>query len=126
MAVKQGKMLLVQLQQGNKAALDWSVAQTITHAQYGALDVAMVRQIFQANTSKLPQYVGAESPQGGFVLVRVEGVKEGEKPDDVKFARYAQQLRQMTGDELFQAYLADAKLKSEIKLNLPETATEKP
>lgn len=126
MAVKQGKMLLGQLQQGSKPVLDWSVAQTITHAQQGALDVAMVRQIFQANKSKLPQYVGAESRQDGFVLVRVDGIKEGEKPDEVKRARYVQQLRQMTGDELFQAYLADARLKAEIKLNLPKTAVDKP
>ncbi|MDO8350596.1 MAG: SurA N-terminal domain-containing protein [Gallionella sp.] len=126
MAVKQGKMLLGQLQQGSKPVLDWSVAQTITHAQQGALDVAMVRQIFQANKSKLPQYVGAESQQDGYVLVRVDGFKEGEKPDEVKRARYQQQLRQMTGDELFQAYLADARLKAEIKLNLPKTAVDKP
>ena len=126
MAVKQGKMLLVQLQQGSKPVLDWTVAQTITHAQHGALDVAMVRQIFQANKSNLPQYVGAESQQDGFVLIRVDGIKEGEKPDEVKLARYVQQLRQMTGDELFQAYLADARLKAEIKLNLPKTAADKP
>jgi len=114
------------LQQGSKPVLNWSVAQTITHAQHGALDVAMVRQIFQANKSNLPQYVGAESQQDGFVLIRVDGIKEGEKPDEVKLARYVQQLRQMTGDELFQAYLADARLKAEIKLNLPKTAADKP
>jgi peptidyl-prolyl cis-trans isomerase D len=124
MAVKQGKMLLGQLQQGSHPALDWSVAQTITHAQHGALDVAMVRQLFQADSSKLPQYVGAESPQGGFVLVRLDAIKNGENPDDVKRARYAQQLRQMTGDEMFQAYMADAKKNAKIKLKLPEAATE--
>ncbi|MFA6970760.1 MAG: SurA N-terminal domain-containing protein [Gallionella sp.] len=124
MAVKQGTMLLGQLQQGTNPALDWSVAQTITHAQHGALDVAMVRKLFQADSTKLPQYVGAEAPQGGFVIVRVDAVKNGDKPDDVKRARYAQQLRQMTGDELFQAYIADAKKDAKIKLKLPETATE--
>ena len=124
MAVKQGTMLLGQLQQGTNPALDWSVAQTITHAQHGALDVAMVRKLFQADSTKLPQYVGAEAPQGGFVIVRVDAVKNGDKPDDVKRARYAQQLRQMTGDELFQAYIADAKKDAKIKLKLPEAATE--
>jgi peptidyl-prolyl cis-trans isomerase D len=125
MAAKQGKMLLGQLQQGSKPALDWSVAQTITHAQHGALDVEMVRQLFQVNSAKLPQYVGAESPQGGYVVVRVDAVKNGEKPDDVKRERYAQQLRQMTGDELFQAYIADAKQNAKIVLKLPATETEK-
>ncbi len=122
MAVKQGKMLLGQLQQGGHPALDWSVAQTITHAQHGALDVAMVRQLFQADSTKLPQYIGAESPQGGYTLVRVDAVKGGEKPDDAKRARYAQQLRQMTGEEMFQAYLADARSRAKIVVKLPEVA----
>ncbi|MCX7192173.1 MAG: SurA N-terminal domain-containing protein [Proteobacteria bacterium] len=126
MAVKQGRMLLGQLQQGTKPALDWSVAQTITHAQHGALDVAMVRQLFQADSTKLPQYVGVEAPGGGFVIVRVDAVKNAEVPDDVKRGRYAQQVRQMTGEEMFQAYIADAKKDAKIKLKLPEAATAKP
>jgi peptidyl-prolyl cis-trans isomerase D len=124
MAVKQGTMLLGQLQQGNKAALDWSVAQTISHAQHGALDVEMVRKLFQASGAKLPQYVGAEAKQDGFVIVRVEAIKDGDKPDDVKRDRYAQQLRQMTGEELFQAYITDAKKSAKIKSKLPATPAE--
>jgi len=125
-AEKQGRMLLSQLQQGEKPQLNWSVAQPVTHAQHGALDAAIVRQIYQVDASKLPQYVGAESQQNGFILVRVDAVKDSEKPDDAKRAQYAQQLRQMTGDEMFQAYLKDVKAQSEIKVNLPETVTEAP
>jgi peptidyl-prolyl cis-trans isomerase D len=124
MAVKQGTMLLGQAKQGNKPELTWSVAQTISHAQHGELDVALVRQIFQANGAKLPQYVGAESKQDGFIVVRVDSVKVAEKPDDVKRSRYVQQLRQMVGEEMFQAYLNDAKGQAKIKLNLPETAKQ--
>lgn len=119
MAVKQGTMLLGQLQQGSKPAVDWSVAQTITHAQHGALDVALVRQLFQVDSGKLPQYVGAESREGGYVLVRVDSVKNGDAPDDAKRERYMQQLRQMTGDELFQAYIADARQNAKIATKLP-------
>jgi peptidyl-prolyl cis-trans isomerase D len=124
MAVKQGIMLLGQAKRGNKPDLNWSAAQTISHAQHGELDVALVRQIFQANGAKLPQYVGAESKQNGYVVVRVDSVKAAEKPDDVKRGRYAQQLRQMVGEEMFQAYLNDAKGQAKIKLNLPETAKQ--
>lgn len=123
MAVKQGTMLLGQMQQGSKAAVDWSVAQTITHAQHGALDAAMVRRLYQADSTKLPQYVGAEAP-GGFLIVRVDSVKDGEKPDDVKRSRYVQQLRQMTGEEMFQAYIAAAKKDAKIVVKLPETAAK--
>ncbi len=126
MAEKQGRMLLAQLQQGNKPVTDWSVAQPITHAQHGALDAAMVRQIYQADATKLPQYVGAQSQKNGFILVRVEAVKDSAKPDEAKRAQYAQQLRQMTGDEMFQAYLKDVRAQAKIKVNLPKAVTENP
>lgn len=126
LAVKQGKATLEQLQRGDKPALHWVDAQTVTRAQHGVLDAALVRQIFQANSTKLPQYVGAETAQDGYVLVRVDAVKEGEKPDELKRARYMQQLRQMTGEEMFHAYLTDAKQQATIKLNLPETTAVKP
>ena len=123
MAVKQGRMLLGQLQQGAKPVLDWSAAQTITRAQHGALDVEMVRQLFQADSAKLPQYVGAESPQSGFVIARLDGIKDADKPDDAKRARYAQQLRKMTGEEMLKDYLEDARKKASIKVKLPEAET---
>ncbi len=119
MAVKQGKMLLAQLQQGAKPALNWSQAQTITRTKHGALDAEMVRQLFQADNAKLPQYVGAESPQGGYMIVRLDAVNEGAPPDEAKRARYAQQLRQMTGEAMLQAYLADAKSRASIKVKMP-------
>ncbi len=120
LAAEQGKATLEQLQRGDKAALSWSPAQGITRARFGDLDVGLVRQVFQANGDKFPQYVGAESG-AGYVLVRIDAVKQGETPDEMKRMRYAQQLRQLTGEELFQAYLADAKKDADIELKLPET-----
>lgn len=124
LAAKQGKSMLGQLQHGEKPVLSWSPAQGITRAQHGALDIGLVRQIFQANAVKLPQFVGAEAAQDGYLLIRIDAVKEGEKPDTMKRAGYAQQLRQLTGEEMFQAYMADAKQQATIKVNLPETVPE--
>jgi len=126
MAGKQGRMLLAQLQQGNKPVVDWTDAQSITHAQHGALDAATLRKIFQADATKLPQYVGDDAQQDGYFLVRIDAVKDSEKPDDLKRAKYRQQIRQMTGDELFQAYLKDVRAKAKIEVKLPEVATENP
>jgi peptidyl-prolyl cis-trans isomerase D len=119
LAVKQGQSDLAQLLGGGKPALKWGAVQTVTRAQHGSLDTALVRQIFQADAAKLPQYVGAVDPQNGYMLVRIDAVKDGEAIDDAKRARYAQQLRQLTGDEMFRAYLADARQHATIKLNLP-------
>ena len=126
LAVKQGKAMLEQLQAGGKPTLSWGAPQNITRAKHGSLDMGLVRQIFQANTAKLPQFVGAEQAQNGFVLVRIDDVNAGEAVDDAKLARYAQQLRQLTGEELSRAYLADAKRQATIKVNLPEAATAQP
>lgn len=125
LAAEQGKATLVQLQHGEKAAPAWGVVQSITRAQHGSLDAALVRQIFQASGDKFPQYVGAEAGQG-YVLIRIDAVKQGETPDETKRMRYAQQLRQLTGEEMFHAYQADAKLHADIKLTLKETAVAKP
>jgi len=124
LAAQQGKTLLEQLQHGDKPALNWVVAQPVTRAQHGALDKELIRKIFQADAAKLPQYVGAETPQDGYMLVRIDAVKEGENPDDAKRTGYAQKLRQLTGEEMFRAYLADAKQQATIKVNLPETAAK--
>ncbi len=122
LATKQGKALLEQLQHGEKPVLNWTATQTITRAQHGSLDRELVRKIFQADAAGLPRYVGAEKPQGGYLLVRIDAVKEGGKADDAKHAGYAQRLRQLSGEEMFRAYLADAKQQADIKVNLPEKA----
>ncbi len=122
MAVKQGTMLLGQTQQGSKVALDWSAAQTVSHAKHDGLDGEMMRKVFQADSAKLPQYIGVEAPQSGYTIVRIDAVKSADKPDELKRVGYVQQLRKMTGDALFQAYMADAKKNAKIKLKLPEQA----
>jgi hypothetical protein len=42
------------------------------------------------------------------VLVRVDSIKEPATTNSTKQASYLQQLHQITGDEVFQSYLADA------------------
>lgn len=124
MAAKQGRALLEQLRRGDKSALNWNAAETVTRARHGSLDADMVRMVFQADATRLPQYVGAETPQDGYVLVRIDAVKEAEKPDDKRRAGYAQQIRQLTGEEMFRAYLAEARQQATIKVNLPETVEQ--
>lgn len=126
LAVKQGNSLLEKLQGGSKLKLSWGAAQSVTRAKHGSLDMGLVRKIFQANADKFPQYIGMELAQSGYMLVRLDAVKEGDAIDDAKRARYAQQLRQLTGEEMFRAYLADASQHAAIKANLPETVPAQP
>lgn len=126
LAVKQGKSLLAKLQDGSAQKLSWGPTQSVTRGKHGSLDMELVRKIFQANSAKLPQYVGAELPQNGYTLIRIEAVKNGAAIDDAKRASYEQQLQQLTGEEMLRAYLADAQKSAKIKLNLPATQSSKP
>jgi peptidyl-prolyl cis-trans isomerase D len=117
LAVKQGQQVLAQLQHGQQESLGWKPAQTVTRAQHGTLEPELARLVFRVSTAKLPAYVGAESMQGGYVLARVEAVKPAAAVDDAKRARYEQQLRQMTGEELLKAYLADARQHASIHMS---------
>jgi peptidyl-prolyl cis-trans isomerase D len=110
---------LEQLQGGAKPALKWGAAQSVTRAKHGTLDVGLVRQIFQVDAARLPQFIGAEVPQDGYVLVRVDAVKEGEAISDEKRGRYAQQLRQLTGEVMSNAFMADARQQASISVSLP-------
>jgi peptidyl-prolyl cis-trans isomerase D len=124
LAIKQGKSILAQLQQGDAVTLEWKAAQSVTRSQHTALDNEFARQIFQANVAKLPVYVGMENAQGTFMLARIDSVKEVASIDETKRTRYMQQLRQMTGEELLQAYIADVRKHASISIT-PFVATEK-
>lgn len=115
LAAKEGQAALAQLRSGEKTSLKWGKAETVGRTQHApGLDPELLRQVLQADVSKLPAYVGTESSQGGYVVARVEAVKEVGPIDDAKRARYLLQLRQATGEELLQAYVADAKKRASI------------
>jgi len=115
-AITQGKLVLTQLQRGEKINVEWTIPTAITREQHAGLDNKLARHVFQANVANLPAYIGVENAQNGYVLVRVDATKEVSTIDDAKHARYRQQLRQITGDEMFQAYLADAKKHADITM----------
>jgi peptidyl-prolyl cis-trans isomerase D len=122
LAMKAGKATLLQLQQGEAVNVDWKAEKSVTRSQHAPLDNDITRQIFKASTDKLPAYVGYETAQGAYMLARIESVKEIGSIEDTKRAHYMQQLRQMTGEELLQAYLADTKKHANI--NIARFATE--
>ena len=116
LAIKQGKTILAKLYQGESVSVAWKPAQSVTRSQHTALDNEFTRQIFKADVSKLPAFVGMESAQGGYMLARIDSIKEVVSIDESKRTRYLQQLRQMTGDELLQAYIADTKKHASISI----------
>lgn len=114
LVTKQGKQVLEQLQRGEKVNVVWTAPTAITRIQHAELQNNLARQAFQVDVSKLPAYVGLENEQSGYILLRVDAVKEADIVDDVKHERYLQELRQITGEEMFQAYLADTRKQADI------------
>lgn len=119
MAVNYGKGLLEKLKAGDRLKLNWERAQGITRGNYGSLDPELVRSIFQADFTQLPQYIGSETSQGGYVIARIESVKDGDEITDSKRARYMQQLRQLSGEAMSQAFLSNERQLAKISVNMP-------
>ncbi len=117
LASAQGKATLEQLQRGEKVGVQWQPAVSVTREQLSRLDNKnLTRLVFQVNPGKLPAYVGVENAQGGYLLVQVQSVKDVAAIDDASRLPYLQELRQITGNELFRAYLADAKKHANISM----------
>jgi peptidyl-prolyl cis-trans isomerase D len=115
LAAQQGKILLEQLQRGEKASVSWKAAQSLTRSQRSGIEPELLQAVFRTDTGKLPAYAGVNS-QNGYVLARIEAVKETGSVDENKRSRYAQQIRQITGQELLLAYLADVKKRADITM----------
>ncbi len=123
LATSQGKKLLEQLQLGEKVTLSWKAGQSITRSQRSGFEPELIQAVFHADTSKLPAYVGVNG-QNGYMLARIDAVKETGPSDEGKRNRYAQQVRQITGEELLTACLADLRKHATITMS-DFTAEEK-
>ena len=69
------------------------------------------------HATKLPQYVGAPDPQGGFTIYKLTQVITPSATDDQKLKAVGSQMGEQISRELFTAYLASLKGKSEVKIN---------
>jgi peptidyl-prolyl cis-trans isomerase D len=116
LAFKQGKATLDQLKKGEKPGVDWKAGQAMTRSQLSVQGGDLAGQVFQANAAKLPAYIGMEKAQSGYLLVRVDEVKEVAAVDDAKRKRYAQEISKLTGEELLQAYLTESKKNAKISI----------
>lgn len=113
---KQGGELLIQLQRGEKTNLVWQPVKNVTRSQNVGMDMELQKLVFQANGAKFPIYVGVKNSVTGFAIARIDAVKDVAEIEEGKRSRYMQQIRQATGQELLQAYIADAKKRADISV----------
>ena len=119
LAAKQGRETLIKLKQGAGEVVAWSAPKLISrdNAQgtQGFTGPA-IGEIFRADGAKLPAYVGYENPQGGFVLVKITRILDGDAFDAAKRKAAADELRQLVAQEELNAYVASLKLKADVKV----------
>lgn len=118
MAVKAGAEKLAALKaSGDVGSL--LAAQTVSRMQPGKLPPQVLKAILQADTSKLPSFVGLEAGDGSYVIAAVTQVlpREGESADPVRSAQqYAKAWSTAETEAYFKA------LKSQLKTTIKAPA----
>ncbi|HEX2825404.1 MAG TPA: SurA N-terminal domain-containing protein [Burkholderiales bacterium] len=117
LAAQEGRKLLEQLKKGESADVSWDAPQLVSRKDTKSLPEPVVRQVFKADTHKLPSYTGVEAPGGGFVLLKVTRVVDSDKTDRAQAKSLNEGLAQVLGEEQFNAYLASLKAKAKVKID---------
>jgi peptidyl-prolyl cis-trans isomerase D len=115
-AMAAGREQLERIRKGEEANLAWGKPMIVTRIEQHGLAEQVVREIFRADTSKLPAYVGAEDPKLGYQLVRISNVAE---PTDINTDMRnaaAEQLKRMLGQEQLNDYIAALKRRVDVKI----------
>lgn len=115
-AASQGRDLLAKLKQGEAAALTWSEAKLVSRENAQGYAGPVLAEVFKADVGKLPAYAGTENPQGGFVLLKITRVVDGEAADVAKRKAASEELRRLVGQEELDAYVASLRLKADVKV----------
>ena len=76
-----------------------------------------LKAIFEADTRKLPGYVGMADAGGDFAIYRIDKVIEPPAPDAAKLASAETAVGGQIGQELMSAYLASLRAATEVKIN---------
>lgn len=118
LAAKDGRARLEKLRQGRDAGVKWGPAELVSRADPRGVPEAVLRQVFKLDVTKLPAYVGVEDAESGYTLVKVSRVVEAQEIGREETQAFAQQLRQLLGQEEFAAYVASLMLKADVKLRL--------
>lgn len=114
-AVADGLEKLEKLRKGEDPGVNWGKPVVIGRADPQGLGEAAFKEVFRADASKLPSYVGTEDPKLGYQLLRVSAVNQPAEVRPETRAATADQLKRMMGQELLADYVAALKRRVEVK-----------
>jgi peptidyl-prolyl cis-trans isomerase D len=76
-----------------------------------------VTKIFQADTTKLPRYIGSPSERGGFSIYKLVNVINPPEPEPARLANARKGIADARSREIFNAYVTDLKGKAKVEIN---------
>jgi len=126
LAQKAGQEKLALLEKGKtdgEAGLAFGKPMSLSRSQQATLPANALKAIFEADTRKLPAYVGVADASGDFSIYRIDKVIDAPAPDAAKLASAGSAVGAEVGRELMSAYLASLRAGTEVKIN--QAALEK-
>lgn len=116
LAEESGKAHLAALQKGEADKVSWSPLKTATRMQRGDLPAEAVRPLFQAETEKLPVYVGV-NVRGGYSLYKLVKLVPPEKLDETRRKALERQYAGILAQEDLSAYINALRARYKIDIN---------
>ncbi|MGE5615618.1 MAG: peptidylprolyl isomerase, partial [Bacillota bacterium] len=117
-----GEAKLKDLQAGKDAGLKWPAPLAVNRQKPGGLPPQVIDRVFRVDRSKLPAYVGVETP-AGYALVQVTKVIDIDKVDDAKRQAMVAQLKDMVAATELEATLTS--LRERVGVKVKADALEK-
>jgi peptidyl-prolyl cis-trans isomerase D len=117
LAAQEGRQQLEQLRQGKDAQLSWAPPQLVSRADPKGMTDQQLRQVFKADTARLPSYTGVEVPGGGYMVLRISKVVDASSVDRAQQKSLGEGLAQLLGEEHFAAYMTSLTQKTKVRIN---------
>jgi len=122
LALKDGSAKLEALRKGQDAGVKWSAPRMVSRRESQGLPPNVARQVFGADTTKLPAYIGAPIPDAGYVLLRVSRVVE--EPAKEVDPQTALRAAGLYGNAQYEAFVESLRSRADIEIR-PGSLTEK-
>ncbi len=121
LARRQGAERLEELRKGKASAVRFGASKLVSRDNPQDLSPEALSQIFRADASKLPAYVGAES-KNGYVIYRVGRVIDVQ-PDETRQRSVQSELGRASGTQEFKSFLDG--LRADTKVEISRGVLEK-
>ena len=115
LARRQGAERLEEFRKGKVPAARFGATRLVSRDNPQDLGPEALSQIFRADASKLPAYVGAES-KNGYVIYRVGGVIDVQ-PDETRQRSAQSELGRASGTQEFKSFLDGLRADTKVEIN---------